>query len=84
MFQDGSTEKNIKLGLTRKEVVAILGPCYSTGDSTKKGITINYRFESPQDSRTKLLERQNMPIYYATYVFQHDKLVEFEFGFEYP
>ena len=78
------TEKNIKLGLTKKEVVAILGNCYSTSDSTNKNVTINYRLESPNDSRTKLLERQNMPIYYGTYVFKNDKLIEFEFGFEYP
>lgn len=79
-----ATEKNIKLGLTKNEVVAMLGDCYSTSDSTNKSITINYKLESPKDSRTKLLERQNMPIYYGTYVFKDDKLVEFEFGFEYP
>ena len=32
----------------------------------------------------QLLERQNMPIYYATYKFKRDKLIEYEFGFEYP
>ena len=79
-----STEKNIKLGLTKKEVVSMLGHCYSASDSTNKGISISYRLENPQDSRTKLLERQNMPIYYAIYIFRNDKLVEFEFGFEYP
>lgn len=79
-----STEKNIKLGLTKKEVISRLGKCYSASDSTSKSISINYRLEDPQDSRTKLLERQNMPIYYATYLFKYDKLVQFEFGFEYP
>jgi hypothetical protein len=79
-----TTEKNIKLGLTKKEVVALLGHCYSTSDSTNKRITINYRLESPQDSRTRVLQRQNMPIYYGTYQFKKDTLVEFEFGFEYP
>ena len=79
-----ATEKNIRLGLPKKEVVARLGSCYTTSDSTKNAMTLNYRLESPQDSRTKLLERQNMPIYYATYKFKSDKLVAFEFGFEYP
>jgi hypothetical protein len=79
-----ATEKNIRLGLTKNKVISILGNCYSAGDSTSKGITINYRLESPQDSRTKFLERQNMPIYFATYIFRNDKLTEFEFGFEYP
>jgi hypothetical protein len=78
------TEKNIRLGITKNEVVSKLGNCYTTNDSTKHSVTINYRLESPQDSRTQLLERQNMPIYYATYKFKKDKLIEFEFGFEYP
>ncbi len=78
------TEKGIRLGLTTKEVISRLGNCYFTSDSTSENISINYRLESPQDSRTNLLERQNMPIYYATYRFRNDKLVEFEFGFEYP
>ena len=78
------TEKDIQLGLTKKEVLSRLGNCYSISDSTSENITLNYRLESPMDSRTNLLERQNMPIYYATYRFINDKLVEFEFGFEYP
>jgi hypothetical protein len=36
-------------------------------DSTDKRVTISYRLESPQHSRSKLLERQNMSIYYGTY-----------------
>ena len=79
-----ATEKNIKLGLTRNEVVAILGDCYALIDSTKDSITINYRLENPQDSRTNLLRRQKMPIYYGTYKFYRGKLEDFEFGFEYP
>jgi hypothetical protein len=79
-----TTEKGIKLGLTKKEVVARLGNCFTTSDSAKNSIAINYRLESPQDSKTKLLERQNIPIYYATYKFIDNKLIKFEFGFEYP
>ena len=78
------TEKNIQLGLTKNELQNKLGKCYTVSDSTNNSITINYRLEQPQDSKTKLLERQNMPVYYATYKFKNDKLIEFEFGFEYP
>lgn len=78
------TEKGIRLGLSRKEIIARLGNCYSVADSTKYSYVINYRVEEPNDSKTKLLERQNMPIYYATYKFTSDKLIEYEFGFEYP
>jgi hypothetical protein len=78
------TEKGIRLGLTKKEITARLGNCYSVTDSTKYSYVINYRLEDPNDSKTKLLERQNMPIYYATYKLKSDKLVYYEFGFEYP
>jgi hypothetical protein len=78
------TEKDIQLGLTKKELLKKLGECFTVSDSTNNSVTINYRLEAPKDSKTKLLERQNMPIYYATYKFKSDKLVEFEFGFEYP
>ena len=78
------TEKGIRLGLTKNEIVGRLGNCYSLSDSTKNSFVINYRLEDPNDSKTKLLERQNMPIYYATYKFKSGKLIEYEFGFEYP
>ena len=65
-------------------MVSKLGVCYTVSDSTRNVIEINYAIEDPQDSKTKLLERQNLPIYYATYKFRDDKLVEYEFGFEYP
>jgi hypothetical protein len=79
-----SSEKNILLGLAKEELIAKLGNCYAVSDSTSKSITINYRLESPQDSKTKLLKRQSLPIYFAKYKFYKDKLIEFEFGFEYP
>jgi hypothetical protein len=79
-----ATEKGIRLGLTKSEVVSKLGSCYDTSDGTKDVVEIIYRIEAPQDSKTKFLQRQNMPIYYATYKFKSDKLIEYEFGFEYP
>ena len=78
------TEKGIKLGMSKEHIIEKLGTCYITNDSSKNYIEINYRIESPKDSKTKLLERQNMPIYYATYKLRMNKLEVFEFGFEYP
>lgn len=78
------SEKGIKLGLTKKQVVEKLGNCYAVVDSTKDCIELYYRIEIPKDSKTKLLESNNMPIYYATYTFCKDKLRYYEFGFEYP
>lgn len=78
------TEKGIKLGINKKEIIEKLGTCYIVTDSTKNNIVLNYRIESSNDSMTKLLKNNNMPIYYATYKLINDKLVKIEFGFEYP
>lgn len=78
------TGKGIKLGLTKEEVVAKLGNCYAVVDSTENGIELYYRIEHPKDSKTKILERNDMPVYYATYTFCKNKLRYYEFGFEYP
>lgn len=78
------TEKGIKLGISNREIIEKLGTCYAAKDSTKDSIELNYRLELPNDSKTKLLKRNNMPIYYATYKLTNDKLESIEFGFEYP
>lgn len=78
------TEKGIKLGWTKQQVIDKLGNCYALVDSTKDCIEIYYRIENPKDSKTKILESNNMPVYYATYTFCKDKLRYYEFGFEYP
>lgn len=79
-----ATEKQIKLGSTKKEILEKLGPCYSTTDSTANNITIHYNLTSPEDSQTQLLKRHAIPMYYATYRFQKEKLIDLEFGFGYP
>ena len=78
------TEKGIKLGLTKEQVIRKLGNCYAVVDSTKDCIELYYRIDNPKDSRTKILETNNMPIYYASYIFCKNKLRYYEFGFEYP
>ena len=78
------TEKGIKLGLTKQQLVDKLGNCYAVVDSTENCIELYYKIENPKDSKTKILESNNMPAYYATYTFCKDKLRYYEFGFEYP
>lgn len=78
------TEKGIKLGISKREIIEKLGTCYVVKDSTNNGIALNYRLELPNDSKTKLLKSNNMPFYYATYRLTNDKLENIEFGFEYP
>lgn len=83
-FREFTTEKGIKLGINKSEIIKKLGNCYVAKDSTKNSIELNYRIEQPNDSKTKLLESNNMPIYYATYRLKNDRLENIEFGFEYP
>lgn len=78
------TEKGIKLGISKNEIIEKLGTCYVAKDSTKNRIELNYRIELPNDSKTKLLTSNNMPIYYAKYRLTNNKLENIEFGFEYP
>ncbi len=78
------TEKGIKLGLSKKQIIEKLGNCYATLDSSKNYIELYYKIETPNDSKTKILKTNNMPIYYASYKLWNDKLQQFEFGFEYP
>jgi hypothetical protein len=78
------TEKGIKLGMSKKQIIEKLGTCYAALDSSKSNIELYYKLETPNDSKTKILETNNMPIYYASYKLRNDKLEKFEFGFEYP
>ncbi|KIC62708.1 hypothetical protein [Chryseobacterium taiwanense] len=83
-FDSFKTEKGIKLGLTKKQIVEKLGNCYAPIDSTKDYIELYYVIEQPKDSKSKILENNNMPKYFASYKLRNDKLEKFEFGFEYP
>ena len=78
------TGKGIKLGMTKNKIIEILGNCFETIDSTKTYTELYYEIQTPNDTKTKYLERQNMPTYFASYKFCYNKLVKFEFGFEYP
>lgn len=78
------TEKGIKLGMNKKQIIERLGSCYVANDSSKGYIELYYRLETPNDSKTKILEKNNMPIYYASYKLWKERLEKFEFGFEYP
>ena len=79
-----ATEKGIRLGLSKSEIVDKLGNCYVSKDSSSEGVILYYRIESPSDSVSGLLRRSNMPVYYAAYKVIGGVLREFEFGYEYP
>lgn len=83
-FKAFKTEKDIRLGISKIELIKKIGHCYLAKDSTKNSIELNYKIELPKDSKTSFLRKNNMPIYYANYTFKADKLENIEFGFEYP
>ncbi|MBW3521160.1 hypothetical protein [Chryseobacterium sp. NKUCC03_KSP] len=83
-FDTFKTEKGIKLGLTKKQIIEKLGNCYAPIDSTKGYIELYYVIEQPKDSKSKILENNKMPVYFASYKLWNDRLEKFEFGFEYP
>jgi hypothetical protein len=68
--------KHIHLGMSRKEVTAILGNSFRI---SKEGQTTIYRYEV--DDNEELMSICELPEYSAEYKFKKEKLVEFSFGF---
>jgi len=78
------TEKGIKLGISKSEIIGSLGSCYSVKDSTSISMVLEYKLELPNDSKTAFLARNQMPLYFANYYLINNLLESFEFGFENP
>ncbi len=78
------TEKGIRLGMNKKQIIEKLGTCYAALDSIKGYIELHYVLELPNDSKNGLLNTHNIPAYYASYKLWNDRLERFEFGFVYP
>lgn len=76
-----ATGKGIRLGISKKDLIKILGPGF-TEKKEGKQIIIHYKIDNFDQS--DFLKKYNMPVYYGSYHFVKDKLVKFEFGFEYP
>jgi hypothetical protein len=75
--------KGIRLGLAKSRVISILGAPLQQHD--EDGIvTLEYRLEETEQVASEFLSHYNMPIYYGSYSFKNDRLIEFQFGFEYP
>ncbi|HRZ43160.1 MAG TPA: hypothetical protein P5228_10710 [Bacteroidales bacterium] len=76
------TNNGITLGLSKSEVISILGDCFKKVSNSKTKEIIKYRIDDFEHST--FLQRFNYPSYYAEYEFRNDKLVRYRFGFEYP
>jgi hypothetical protein len=78
-----TTGKNIHLGITKSHLISTLGkPIHRA--SKGKFETYEYRIEDEEMNKSNFLIHYNMPIYFGSYTFKNDKLVSFQFGFEYP
>lgn len=75
------TGKGIRLGMTQSEVTRILGRGYNTHPQLDE-IVISYRIDDKHES--DFLQRHGAPAYYGQYHFVEDRLVRFDFGFEFP
>lgn len=76
------TGKGVRLGMTRKQVVALFGPCFT---ARRKGKTETLRYEIEEDvagQTPPVLKAANMPQYYAEYEFEDGRLIRFRFGHE--
>jgi hypothetical protein len=75
------TGKNVRLGLSKNELISILGNNH-TSSSEGEILIIRYRIAGIESS--EFLRSYNMPVYYGEYRFRDNRLFEFSFGYEYP
>jgi hypothetical protein len=78
-----STERGIRLGVSPKFVMTLLGDCYSKEVSKAGETTIEYALEDSA-MRHPFLKRANLPNYFGRYHFRDGKLHAFEIGSDYP
>ena len=71
------TESGIKLGISKKDLIKIKGNNF---------VETNHvlRYEISDYEKSHFLEKYNLPIYFAEYTFDQDKLSKIYSGFEYP
>lgn len=76
-YKNFFTESGIKLGISKKDLIKIKGNNF---------VETNHvlRYEISDYEKSHFLKKYNLPIYFAEYTFDQDKLSKIYFGFEYP
>ncbi|KAA2235550.1 hypothetical protein [Salinarimonas soli] len=74
-----ATERGVRLGMRRADVVRLLGPCFRREQGSHGEAVIAYAITDPGHP---LLKRSGSPSYFARYAFKAGRLVRFRFGFE--
>ena len=72
--------KGIHLGMSRKEVIDILGKGYQEHPHADEQI-ISYRIDGKE---SPMLQRHSAPAYFGQYHFKDNRLIRFDMGFEFP
>ena len=75
-----TTNSGIKLGDKQEQILKKLG---KPNDLLEKNDTTTVTYTTKQ-SKSKLLQEFDMPLYYEKFIFYGGVLKEYEFGFEYP
>ena len=76
------SESGIKLGLTKADVIKLKGNSYKLIIENGNEI-LSYKV-SINDGSYVILNKYSMPEYFARYIFNKNRLIEFKFGFTYP
>lgn len=76
------TGRGVELGMSSSQVLALFGSCLKTRQKTGSELFIEY--EIANADRDPELKGFGLPVYYAEYEFQKDKLIRFRFGFAFP
>ena len=76
-YKNFSTESGVKIGISKKDLIKIKG-----NNFVETSHILRYQISDYEKSH--FLEKYNMPIYFAEYTFDQDKLFKIYFGFEYP
>lgn len=80
-FDSFTTENGISLGMNKDDLLRIKGDdCSITDDNDM--LLIKYIVDDFETS--EFLRRYNMPVYFANYWIKENKIVKYQFGFEYP
>ncbi|MHB8844235.1 MAG: hypothetical protein ACYC7L_05740 [Nitrospirota bacterium] len=75
------TGKGIRLGISKRELINILGSGYS---EKKEDHLIILQYKTDNVDTSRFIQKYDWSLYYGSYYFSKDKLVKFEFGFIYP
>lgn len=74
--------RGVKLGLSVAEVVRMFGNTPARDIGNNGNVRLSYAIKD--FAASTFLQRFNYPSYYARFSFEHDQLIDYRFGFEYP